>query len=92
MADMAGKARGKCPQWAEVQREELGPLSVSPHSLARGHLRPVETLGRGRGWFVGVKRQQGAPAEGLAGRSWPLLLDSDLAELVCLVSQAWPPR
>ena len=46
-------------------------MPVSPHSLAHGYLCPVETLGRGRGWFVGVKHQQGAPAEGSATSASP---------------------
>lgn len=45
-----------------------GPVPVSPHSLACGHLCPVETLGGG---FVGVKYQMGASAEGSATAASP---------------------
>ena len=45
-----------------------GPMPLSPHSLACGHLCPVETLGGG---LVGVKHQLEAPAEGSASAASP---------------------
>lgn len=50
-----------------------------------------ETGSEQRGW-VWVPAEAGAQQlAGACRSSWPLLLDSDLAELVCLVSWAWPP-